>query len=192
MSQAFNNLIAQFTRLPGVGLKTAQRYAYAIISMSDENVAAFTEAITCAKATLHYCSVCGNYTDSDVCDICSTRDSSVICVVKEPKDVTAFEKVKDYRGVYHVLHGVLNPLHGVGMNDIHIKQLLSRLDGVKEIIMALSPDVEGEATSMCVAGLVKPLGVKITRLSQGIPIGSDIEYADENTLLRALNDRREM
>ena len=144
------------------------------------------------KENVHYCSVCGNYTDKEVCEICENRDKSIICVVKEPKDVIAFEKLKDYKGVYHILHGTLNPLMGIGANDIRIKELLSRLEGVQEVIMATNSDVEGEATAMYIARLVKPLGIKVTRLAHGIPIGSDIEYADETTLSRALIDRREM
>ena len=185
-------LIAEFTKLPGVGLKTATRYAYSIINMSLEDAQNFADTIIDVKENVRYCKVCGNYTDKEVCEICENRDKSIICVVKEPKDVIAFEKLKDYKGVYHILHGTLNPLMGIGANDIRIKELLSRLDGVSEVIMATNSDVEGEATAMYIARLVKTLGIKVTRLAHGIPIGSDIEYADETTLSRALIDRREM
>ncbi|MEG1536042.1 MAG: recombination mediator RecR [Clostridia bacterium] len=188
--ESLTKLIAQFTRLPGVGYKTAQRYAYKIVNMKENEVDDFVAAIVDTKRKVHYCSVCGNYTDKDVCDICSTRDKSVICVVKEPKDANAFEKVKDFNGVYHILHGTLNPLMNIGVDDIHIKELLTRLDGVKEVIMATNPDVEGEATAVYIARLIKPMGIKVTRIASGISIGSDIEYADEVTLSRALADRK--
>ncbi len=190
--EPIQKLIAQFTKLPGVGTKTATRYAYSVINMSAEDAKEFSETILQVKDQVHYCSVCGNYTDRDVCEICDSRDCSTICVVSAPRDVIAFEKLKDYKGVYHVLHGVINPLQGIGANDIRIKELLHRLEGVQEVIMATSLDVEGEATSMYIARIVKPLGIKVTRLAHGIPIGSEIEYADENTLSRALQDRREL
>ena len=190
--EPIQKLIAEFTKLPGVGLKTATRYAYSIINMSLEDAQNFADTIMDVKENVRYCKVCGNYTDKEVCEICENRDKSIICVVKEPKDVIAFEKLKDYKGVYHILHGTLNPLMGISANDIRIKELLSRLDGVSEVIMATNSDVEGEATAMYIARLVKPLGIKVTRLAHGIPIGSDIEYADETTLSRALIDRREM
>ena len=185
-------LIAQFTKLPGVGAKTAQRYAYKVVHMSQSEVEEFAQALIETKDKIRYCNVCGNYTDTDVCDICRTRDHSVICVVKEPKDVVAFEKIKDYRGVYHVLHGTLNPLAGIGADDIAIKPLLARLADVKEVIMATNPDVEGEATAVYLARLIKPMGIKVTRLASGISMGTDIEYADEVTLSRALADRKEL
>ena len=185
-------LIAQFTKLPGVGAKTAQRYAYKVVHMSQSEVEEFAQALIETKDKIRYCNVCGNYTDTDVCDICRTRDHSVICVVKEPKDVVAFEKIKDYRGVYHVLHGTLNPLAGIGADDIAIKPLLARLADVKEVIMATNPDVEGEATAVYLARLIKPMGIKVTRLASGISRGSDSEYADEVTLSRALADRKEL
>lgn len=190
--EPIQKLIAEFTKLPGVGTKTATRYAYSIINLSLDEAKAFAKSIVEVKEKVHYCSVCGNYTDRDVCELCETRDQSVICVVTAPRDVIAFEKLKNYKGVYHVLHGNLNPLQGIGANDIRIKELLSRLDGVSEVIMATGSDVEGEATAMYIARLIKPLGIKVTRLAHGIPIGSDIEYADENTLSRALTDRREL
>ncbi|MDD7351686.1 MAG: recombination mediator RecR [Clostridia bacterium] len=190
--EALARLVAQFTKLPGVGQKTAQRYAYKIINMSEDEVEAFAQAIVESKQKVHYCPVCGGYTDKDVCDICSTRDKRVICVVKEPKDVAAFEKVKDFKGVYHVLHGTINPLLGVGVDDIRIKELLQRLDGVEEVIMATNPDVDGEATAVYIARLIKPMGIKVTRIASGISMGSDIEYADEVTLSRALQDRKQL
>lgn len=192
--EPIGRLINQFTKLPGVGTKTAQRYAYKVINMTEVEAAEFAECILKAKKEVHYCRICGNYTDKDVCDICSTRDSSVICVVKEPKDVLAMEKAHEFKGVYHVLHGVLSPMEGITPNDIHIKELLSRISGgnVREVIMATNPDVEGEATAMYISGLLKPLGIKVTRLAHGIPIGSELEYADEVTISRAIVDRKEM
>ncbi len=187
-------LINAFSKLPGVGAKTAQRYAYRVINMSDEEAAAFADAILTAKKKVHYCKVCGNYTDQEVCEICKTRDPSVVCVVKEPKDVVALEKVRDFKGVYHVLHGTISPMDGVGPNDIRIKELLQRVakGNVKEVVMATNPDVEGEATAMYISGILKPLGVKVTRIAQGVSIGAELEYADEVTLSKALADRKEI
>lgn len=187
-------LINRFQQLPGVGYKTAQRYAYSVLEMEDEEVMGFSEALVEVKQTVHFCKVCGNFTEKEVCDICSKRSSKTICVVKEPKDVIAMEKVKEYEGTYHVLHGCISPLDGKGPNDIKIKELLSRVNSgeVEEVIMATNPDVEGEATAMYIARLLKPLGIKCTRLAQGISIGSDIEYADEVTLGRALSQRIEL
>ena len=189
--QPLARLVAQFSKLPGVGAKTAQRYAYKLINMSEEEVAEFAQAMIETKKNVHYCSVCGNYTEDDVCDICKTRDRSIVCVVKEPKDIIAFEKIKDFGGVYHVLQGTLNPMQGIGVDDIRIKELMSRLVGVKEVIMATNPDIDGEATATYIARLIKPMGIKVTRLASGISLGSDIEYADEVTLSRALADRKE-
>ena len=189
---SLNSLVAQFTKLPGVGKKTAQRYAYSIINMSKEDAKLFADSIMDVKDKVHYCSICGNYTDGDICDICKTRDASTICVVKDPKDIEAFEKTKDYKGVYHVLHGTLSPLSGIGPNDIKIKELLARLGNVKEVIMATNPDVEGEATAMYIARLIKPMGIKVTRIASGVSMGSDIEYTDEVTLSRALQDRKDI
>lgn len=190
--EPIEKLIASFTKLPGVGRKTAERYAYAIINMDNTAVEEFAVALTDAKEKIHYCSVCGSYTDSDICDLCKSRDTSVICVVKDPRDVKSFEKLKEFKGVYHVLHGTINPMLGIGVNDIRVKELLARLDGVNEVIMALNPDVEGETTAMYISRLIKPLGIKVTKLAHGIPIGADIEYTDENTLGQALADRREI
>ncbi|MCI7530952.1 MAG: recombination mediator RecR [Eubacteriales bacterium] len=185
-------LIAEFTKFEGVGEKTAARYAYSILKRSDAEVEDLIEALRDVKQKVRFCKVCGNYTDGDVCDICKTRDKSVICVVKEPKDVQAFEKVKSYKGVYHVLHGVISPIEHVGPDDINIRGLLDRLDGVKEVIIATNPDVEGEATALYIARLIKPLGIKVTRIARGLPEGSVIEYADEMTLSTALRTRVEL
>lgn len=190
--EPIEKLIAAFTKLPGVGRKTAERYAYAVINMDNTAVEEFAVALTDAKEKIHYCSVCGSYTDSDICDLCKSRDASVICVVKDPRDVKSFEKLKEFKGVYHVLHGTINPMLGIGVNDIRVKELLARLDDVNEVIMALNPDVEGETTAMYISRLIKPLGIKVTKLAHGIPIGADIEYTDENTLGQALADRREI
>lgn len=190
--EAIENLVAKLTMLPGVGRKTAQRYAYKLISMSNDEISAFANAMINVKEKVHFCSVCGNFTDKEVCDICAKRDNSVICVVKEPKDVQAFEKVKDFHGVYHVLHGTLNPMQGISPDNIRIKELMSRLTDVKEVILATNPDVEGEATAVYIARLIKPMGIKVTRIASGISMGSDIEYADEVTLAKALSDRKEL
>lgn len=185
-------LIAQLSKLPSVGEKTAARYAYAILNSPQEEVEELIDAIKDVKENVHFCSVCGNYTENEVCDICSTRQASTICVVKEPKDIVALEKVKDFKGVYHVLGGVISPMEHVGPNDIRIKELLARLGGVEEVILATNPDVEGEATAMYIARLIKPLGIKVTRIARGLPEGSVIEYADESTLSRALSSRIEL
>ena len=191
--EPIGRLINEFSKLPGVGKKSAQRYAYRVINMTESEAQEFAAAILNVKKKVKYCKVCGNFTENDVCDICKERDKRTICVVKEPKDVIALEKLHEYKGVYHVLHGVINPMEGVGPNDIHIKELLARIDGsVKEVIMATNPDVEGEATAMYVAKLLKPLGVKVTRLAHGIPIGGELEYTDEVTLSRALSERKSL
>ncbi|MBQ2712157.1 MAG: recombination protein RecR [Clostridia bacterium] len=187
-------LIAAFTKLPGVGQRTALRYAYAIINMHKEDAAEFALAIEEAKEQIHYCSVCGNFTVNDPCDICSSRESKAICVVKEPKDVLAIEKLREYKGVYHVLHGALSPLDGVGPDDIRIKELLGRVaDGsVEEVILATNSDVEGEATAIYISKLLKPLGIRVTRIAQGLPMGAELEFADDVTISRALSDRKEI
>ena len=192
--EPIGKLINEFSKLPGVGKKTAQRYAYKIINMSDSDAKEFAESILNCKKRVRYCKVCGNFTEDDICDICKRREKNIICVVKEPKDVIAMEKLREFKGVYHVLHGVINPMEGIGPNDIRIKELLSRINegGVQEVIMATNPDVEGEATAMYIAKLLKPLGVNVTRLAHGIPIGSDIEYTDEVTLSRALSERKQI
>lgn len=191
--EPIGRLINQFSKLPGVGKKTAQRYAYKIINMTDAEAKEFAASIVECKSKVRYCKICGNFTENEICDICAERKSGTICVVKEPRDVIAMEKLHEYKGVYHVLHGVINPMEGVGPNDIRIKELLARVnDGVEEVIMATNPDVEGDATAMYIARLLKPLGVKVTRLARGIPIGGELEYTDEDTLLRALSERKQI
>lgn len=190
--EPIGKLINEFSRLPGVGQKTAQRFAYKIINMSDEEAQNFADAILNAKKNVRYCKVCGNFSEDEICDICAKRSSDVICVVKEPKDVIAIEKLNEFNGVYHVLHGTISPLDGVGPNDINIKGLLERINkgNVSEVIMATNPDVEGEATAMYITGLLKPLGIKVTRIAHGIPVGTDLEYADEISLARAFVERK--
>lgn len=190
--EPIGKLITEFSKLPGVGAKTAQRFAYKVIKMTDDEAKSFAEAILNVKKDVKYCSICGNFSESDVCDICKVRSTETICVVKEPKDVIAIEKLNEYNGVYHVLHGTISPLDGIGPNDIDVKGLLARISngGVKEVIMATNPDVEGEATAMYISSLIKPLGIKVTRLAHGIPIGTDLEYADEVSLARAFVDRK--
>ncbi len=191
--EPIGRLINEFSKLPGVGKKTAQRYAYKIINMSEREARDFADAIVAAKQKVHFCKICGNFTEGEICDICRQRDPSVICVVKEPKDVVSLEKLHEFKGVYHVLHGVIDPMNGVSPNDIRIRELLDRVgEGVTEVIMATNPDVEGEATAMYIAKLLKPLGVTVTRLSRGIPIGSELEYTDDATLARALIERKEI
>jgi len=190
--EPIGRLINEFSKLPGVGKKTAQRYAYRIINMSESDARAFADAIVNVKRKVRYCKVCGNFTEEDVCEVCRTRDKGIICVVKEPKDVAAIEKLHEFKGVYHVLHGVIDPMEGVGPNDIRIKELLARIgEGeVKEVIVATNPDVSGDATAMYLARLIKPLGVVVTRLAHGIPVGSEIEYTDDITLTRAFVEGR--
>lgn len=189
-------LIAQFERLPGIGRKTAQRLAFSILEQPPERAEKFAEALINARRKIHFCKVCQGLTDKEVCDICDDgrRDRSVICVVAEPKDVMAFERTREYTGVYHVLHGVISPLDGIGPDQLRIKELMARLGSgeVNEIIMATNPTVEGEATASYISRLVKPMGIKVTRLAYGIPVGGDLEYADEFTLARALEGRNEI
>lgn len=187
-------LINEFSKLPSVGRKTAERYAYHIIRSSDEQAKNFAESILNCKAKIKFCEVCGNYTDQSPCRICLERTPSVICVVKDPKDAMAIEKSGSFKGQYHILHGTINPLAGVGPNDIRLKELLNRVgeNQTSEVIIATNPDVEGEATAMYIAKLLKPLGVKVSRIAQGISMGSELEYADEVTLSKAISDRKEM
>jgi recombination protein RecR len=189
--EPIGKLVNEFSKLPGVGKKTAQRYAYKIIDMPEAEARAFADAILGVKRKVKYCKVCGNFTEEDTCAICRTRERTTICVVKEPKDVAAIEKLHEFKGVYHVLHGVIDPLSGVGPNDIRLKELLARLNegDVKEVIVATNPDVSGDATAMYIAKLIKPLGITVSRLSRGIPVGSEIEYADDVTLARAFVER---
>lgn len=191
--EPIGRLINEFSKLPGVGKKTAQRYAYKIIGMTDAEAKEFAEAVLNCKSRVKYCKVCGNFSEDETCPICKKRAATSICVVKEPKDVIAMEKLHEFNGVYHVLHGVISPMDGVGPNDIRIKELLARIDGnVAEVIMATNPDVEGEATAMYIAKILKPLGITVTRLAHGIPIGSELEYTDEVTLSRALLERKQI
>ena len=190
-----DRLVEKFESLPGIGHKSAQRLAYTVLDMSREEAQDFAAAIVEAHEKIHTCKVCCNLTDGDLCPVCrsATRDKSTICVVEAPKDVFALERVGDYNGQYHVLHGAISPLSGVGPDQLKIKELLARMDGtVGEVIMATNPTVEGEATAMYVSRLLKPLGVKVTRLAYGIPVGGDLEYADEVTLQRALEGRQEL
>ena len=193
---AMERLTEQFARLPGIGGKTAQRLAFFILEQTEEEALAFADAIVDAKKTVKTCPVCQNLTDTELCSLCADpkRDQGIICVVAEPKDVLAMERAREYNGVYHVLHGVISPLNHIGPNDIRIRELLQRLQDteVREIIMATNPDTEGEATAMYISRLLKPMEIKVTRLAYGIPVGSQLEYADEVTLLRALEGRREI
>ena len=193
---SLNELVAQFERLPGIGKKTAQRLSYFILEQPPERAKKFAEALINAREKIHYCKCCQALTDLDVCSICNeeNRDKTVICVVESPKDIMAFERTREYTGLYHVLHGAISPLDGVGPEQLKIKELLSRLaDGtVQEVIMATNPTVEGEATASYISRLLKPMGIKISRLAYGIPVGGDLEYADEVTLSRALDGRNEI
>ena len=195
-SPSIEKLIESFEKLPSIGNKTAARLAFYIMDRPEEEVKEFVDAIMNAKKNLKYCSKCFNISDTDPCEICSNprRDESVICVVEDVKDVVAMERTHEFNGLYHVLHGSISPMNGVGPDDIKIKELLSRLmDGtVKELILATNPRVEGEATAMYISKLVKPMGVKVTRIAHGIPVGGDLEYTDEVTLSKALEGRREL
>ena len=195
--RALNRLINELSKLPGIGGKTAKRLAFHILSLSDREAEVLADAIVSAKKDLRYCSVCGNLTDQDKCQICSDpgRDQTVICVVETPQDVAAMERIREYHGLYHVLHGAISPAEGIGPNDINLKSLITRLQGgspVNEIIIATNPNIEGEATAMYISRLLKPAGIKVTRIAHGIPVGGDLEYADEVTLLKAVEGRREI
>lgn len=196
-AKSLSKLIAELGKLPGIGGKSAQRLAFHILSMTDEQASALAGAITEAKQSIKYCSVCGNFTDAETCPICSdtSRDNSVICVVETPKDVFAMERTGSFKGRYHVLHGAISPLDGIGPSDINLKSLITRLqteDDVKEVILATSPRVEGEATAMYISKLLKPAGLKVTRIAYGLPVGGDLEYADEVTLSKAIEGRKEL
>ena len=197
VSQPFAQLVAELSKLPGVGGKTAQRLAFHILSMPDGDALAIADAIVSAKRELKYCPVCGNLTDEDPCAVCAdpTRDQSVYCVVESPRDVLAIERMKEYHGLYHVLHGVIRPMSGIGPEDLNLESLimrLSRSDEVREVILATNPSVEGEATAMYIARLIKPAGIKVTRIAHGVPIGGDLEYTDDATLAKAIEGRREL
>ena len=187
-------LVNEFSKLPSVGRKTAERYAYSIIKASDEQVQSFVDSLLGVKAKIKFCDVCGSYTEQSPCRICRERSSKLICVVKDPKDAMAIEKSGAFKGQYHILHGTINPLAGVGPNDIRIKELLSRVseNETSEVIIATNPDVEGEATAMYISKLLKPFDIKVSRIAQGVSMGSELEYADEVTLSKALSDRKEI
>lgn len=192
---AIEKLIEEFAKLPSIGQKTAQRLALYVLNLPEDEVKEFADALVKARGTIKYCSVCGNFTDKDPCSICDNpnRDESVICVVEQPKDIMTIEKVKEFNGVYHVLHGNLSPMQGRGPQDIRIRELVARMkEEVKEVILATNPNVEGEATAMYISRILKPLDVKVTRIAAGIPVGGDLEYADEVTLSKALEGRKEI
>ncbi|MFM1655490.1 recombination mediator RecR [Brevibacillus sp. B_LB10_24] len=194
--EPISKLIEGFMKLPGIGPKTAGRLAFFVLSMKEDDVLDLAKALVNAKRQLHYCSVCNNITDVDPCHICrdKRRDGSVICVVQEPKDVVAMEKTREFEGYYHVLHGAISPIDGIGPEDIRIPDLLKRLgdEQVKEVILATNPNIEGEATAMYISRLIKPSGIRVTRIAHGLPVGGDLEYADEVTLTKALEGRREL
>ena len=192
-----NKLINELSKLPGIGGKTAQRLAFHILALEEREATSLANSIVNAKRSLHYCSVCGNLTDTDPCEICSdeSRDRTKVCVVETPQDVIAMERIREFKGLYHVLHGAISPVEGIGPNDINLKSLITRLqqhDEIDEIIVATNPNIEGEATAMYIARLLKPSGIKVTRIAHGIPVGGDLEYADEVTLLKAMEGRREI
>ena len=193
---SLENLIDKFASHPGVGRKSAQRLAFHVLSLPDDEARAFADAVTAAKSSVKCCKICQNFTESEICPICASdrRDKSVICVVSEPKDVLSIERGREYNGTYHVLHGVLSPMNHVGPDDIRIKELLHRIadSDVEEVIMATNPDTEGEATAMYISRLLKPFNIKVTRLAYGIPVGSNLEFADDATLNRAIEGRTEM
>ncbi len=193
---ALENLVARLNRLPGIGIKTAQRLAYHILSLPEEEVAGLASALTEAKQRIRYCPVCGNFTEDELCSVCADvkRDRSVVCVVKDARDVSYMERMREYRGLYHVLGGTLSPMDGIGPDDIRIKELMDRVKTgeIGEVILATNPDVEGEATAAYIAKQLKPLGVRTTRIAHGIPIGGNLEYVDEITLFKAIENRRDV
>ncbi len=189
------NLVEQFERMPGIGNKTAQRLAYYVLNLSKTEARAFSQAIIDAHEKIHYCEVCCNLTDQKLCPVCASekRDHSLICVVETPRDAAAMEATGEYKGTYHVLHGAISPLNDIGPDDLKVKELIGRLSGeVKEVIMATNPTVEGDATAMYLSRLLKPMGIRVTRLAYGVPVGADLEYADQVTLARALEGRNEL
>lgn len=192
---AIEKLIEEFAKLPGIGYKTAQRLTLYVLNLPKDEVEGFANALVKARGTIKYCSICGNFTDTDPCSICGNpnREKSMICVVEQPKDINTMERVKEYNGLYHVLHGTISPMAGRGPDDIKLRELIQRMNGeVKEVIVATNPNVEGEATAMFISKILKPFGVKVTRIAHGIPVGGDIEYADEVTLSKALEGRKEI
>ncbi len=194
--EAIARMVSELTRLPGVGQKTAQRLAYYIVSMPLEDVRSLATALWQGRKSIRYCDVCGNYSTGETCEICQSpqRHNGQICVVRDPRDVAAVERMHDYHGLYHVLHGTLSPMDGVGPDDIRIRELVARLgtEEISEVILATNPDIEGEATATYIARLLKPMGVRVTRIAHGVPVGSDLEYADEVTLSKAMEGRRDM
>lgn len=193
-AKPLTKLITELSKLPGIGHKTAQRLAFYILSLSEAEAHTLADSITDAKSNMKYCSVCGNLTDVDPCSVCSdtSRNQEVICVVESPKDVFAMERVREFRGLYHVLNGSISPMDGIGPEDINLKSLILRLQtsDIKEVILATNPNIEGEATAMYIARLIKPAGIKVTRIAHGIPVGGDLEYTDEVTLSMAMEGRR--
>ncbi len=188
-------LVEQFERMPGIGYKTAQRLAYYVLNMSKTEARDFSDAVIDAHEKIHYCKVCCNLTDSELCPVCKSekRNKDIICVVETPRDAMAMEATDEYKGVYHILHGAISPLNDIGPDDLKIKELIARLSSdVKEVIMATNPTVEGDATAMYLSRLLKPMGIKVTRLAYGIPVGGDLEYADQVTLAKALEGRNEL
>lgn len=194
-SSPVTKLIEELSKLPGIGRKSAQRLAFHILDMKGSDVAELAKAIVNAKKNTKHCKTCGNLTEGELCSICSSikRDFSTICVVEDVRDIAAMERTKEYKGVYHVLHGTISPLDGIGPDEINIKNLITRLNtDIKEVIIATNPTIEGEATAVYISRLIKPMGIKVTRIAHGIPVGGDIEYADEVTLMKAMEGRREM
>ncbi|UWG97658.1 recombination mediator RecR [Dehalobacter sp. DCM] len=191
--QPLTDLIVAFSRLPGVGPKTAGRLAFYLLRNPDQ-AGELAEAVVCALKDIKQCSVCGNYTDIDPCKICAgeRRDETMLCLVEQPRDVVALEKTGEYKGRYHVLHGVLSPMEGIGPDQLNLTTLFQRLEGIQEVVLALNPTVEGEATALYISKLLKPLGIRVTRLAHGLPVGGDLEYADEVTIVRALEGRRQL
>lgn len=190
------NLIDEFRKLPGIGSKTAQRLAYHVLNLPDEKAFKFAEAVIAAKKNIVYCKTCQNFSDSDECSVCANpgRDKGLICVVENPRDVIQMEKTNEFKGVYHILHGAISPMDNVGPEDIRIKELMTRITGgdVREVIMATNPNLEGETTAMYISKLIKPFGIKVTRIAHGVPVGGELEFADEITLARALQGRIEL
>ena len=194
--EPIQRIALQLSRLPGIGQKSALRLAYHIVSLPEDQVHDLADALWQGRKAVHFCTRCGNYTESELCSVCSdpARNTSQLCVVRDPKDVAALERMRDYRGLYHVLGGTLSPMNGIGPEDIRIRELMTRLseEPIAEVILATNPDIEGEATATYIARLIKPLGLRVTRIAHGVPVGSDLEYADEVTLAKALEGRREV
>lgn len=191
---ALSSLVEQFERIPGIGHKSAQRMAFYVLNLPEQDAQKFADSIVNARQKIHYCKKCCNLTEDELCTICQNeaRDQTVVCVVEDPRDVMAIERTHEFKGTYHVLHGAISPMSGIGPDQLTVKELLSRLDGVQEVIMATNPTVEGEATAMYLSRLLKPMGIRTTRLAYGVPVGADLEYADEVTLSRAMEGRRDI